>query len=48
MAAYSSTTFTNFDVTTSEEPILREAMMASPQEQALWLQAFEVEFDALD
>jgi hypothetical protein len=48
MAEYSPTTPTNFDVTTSDEPTLREAMKASPQEQALWLQAIEEEFDALD
>jgi Reverse transcriptase (RNA-dependent DNA polymerase) len=48
MAAYSPTSPTNFDVTTSDEPTLREAMKASPQEQALWLQAIEEEFDALD
>jgi Reverse transcriptase (RNA-dependent DNA polymerase) len=46
--AYSPTTQTNFDVTTSDEPTLREAMKASPQVQALWLQAIEEEFDALD
>jgi Reverse transcriptase (RNA-dependent DNA polymerase) len=48
MDAYSPTTQTNFDVTTSDEPTLREAMKASPQVQALWLQAIEEEFDALD
>jgi hypothetical protein len=48
MAAYSPTIPTTFDVTTSDEPTLREAMKASPQEQALWLQAIEEEFDALD
>jgi Reverse transcriptase (RNA-dependent DNA polymerase) len=48
MAAYSPTTPTNFDVTTSDEPTLRVAMKASPQEQALLLQAIEEEIDALD
>jgi Reverse transcriptase (RNA-dependent DNA polymerase) len=48
MAAYSPTTPTNFDVTISHEPTLREAMKASPQEQALWMQSIEEEFDALD
>jgi hypothetical protein len=47
MAACSSTTPTNFDVTASDEPTLREAMKSSPQEQALWLQAIDEELDAL-
>jgi hypothetical protein len=46
IAAYSPTSAT-FDVTTSDEPTLRAAMKASPQEQELCLQAIE-EFDALD
>jgi Reverse transcriptase (RNA-dependent DNA polymerase) len=47
MAAYSPTS-TTFYVTTSDEPTLREAMKVSPQEQGLWPQAIEEEFDALD
>jgi Reverse transcriptase (RNA-dependent DNA polymerase) len=38
----------NAEITTSDEPTLREAMNACPHEQGLWLQAIQDEFDALD
>jgi hypothetical protein len=47
MAAQSVTSPT-FILSTSDEPTLREAIHASPQEREMWLQAIKEEYEALD
>jgi hypothetical protein len=47
MAAKTATRIT-FIVSTNDEPTLREAVNASPQDRELWLKAIKEEFEALE